>query len=72
MLPNQMPLLRYVIPNSPKEEDFIEIFLYANGDYGVGGVIVTGSVAGLEVGQEFKSVVTGSEFDFQVFQIVSF
>lgn len=44
-----------------------EIYIYANGDSGLGGVIVTGPVAGLETGREFESVVTGAEFDFSVF-----
>lgn len=44
-----------------------EIFLYANGEIGIGGVIVTGPVAGLETGKTFESVVTGAEFDFAPF-----
>jgi hypothetical protein len=44
-----------------------EIYIFANGDSGLGGVIVTGPVAGLETGREFESIVTGAEFDFSVF-----
>lgn len=44
-----------------------EIYIYANGPAGVGGVIVTGPVAGLETGKEFQSIVTGAEFDFSQF-----
>lgn len=44
-----------------------EIYISADGDSGLGGVIATGPVGGLETGQEFKSIVTGAEFDFSVF-----
>lgn len=44
-----------------------EIYLMTNGDAGLGGVIVTGPVAGLETGREFESIVTGAEFDFSMF-----
>ncbi len=44
-----------------------EIYISADGENGLGGVIATGPVAGLESGQEFKSIVTGAEFDFSVF-----
>jgi hypothetical protein len=44
-----------------------EIFITANGENGLGGVIVTGPVAGLETGREYESIVTGAEFDFSIF-----
>jgi hypothetical protein len=44
-----------------------EIYINANGEAGLGGVIVTGPVASLDTGVEFESIVTGAQFDFAVF-----
>lgn len=44
-----------------------EIYISSKGPNGLGGVIATGPIAGLETGQEFESIVTGAEFDFSAF-----
>lgn len=44
-----------------------EIFLYTSGSNGVGGVLVTGPVAGLQSERSHTALVTGAEFDFAKF-----
>lgn len=44
-----------------------EIYLTSKGANGLGGVIATGPIAGLDAGQEFESIITGAEFDFSAF-----
>lgn len=44
-----------------------EIYISSKGANGLGGVIATGPIAGLQTGHEFESIVTGAEFDFSAF-----
>ena len=44
-----------------------EIYLYTPGRNGVGGVLVTGPVAGLQSERSHTALVTGAEFDFDQF-----